>query len=409
MLLKLAWRNLWRQKRRTLITASALAVALFLSIIMRSFQEGQYTSSIENNAKLGTGMIQLQHPKFKENHSINYLVSSHDSFIQPANEVSSIVSTLPRIESFVLVASDNKSKGIQLVGFEPNKKAERDNLITKITSGEYLVPDENAVLIASGVAEFLNVKINDDIVFYGQGYRGNTAAGLYKVKGIVHFPMKEMNNNLVYMPLKAAQGLLSTGNNVTNWLINLSDLSQLESTKSELSEIYVKDVSIRDWRSLSPDLKQNIDLDRISGVIMMYLLYLIVGFGLFATLLMMTMERQREFAVMLATGMQRSILVNLLLLESLLIGMLGAALGILLSLPINSYFYLNPIKLTGEMAQAMVDVGFEPILPVALRLDLYMEQIGIVLLLLALGLIYPIFRTSRIAIASSLKGGRHAS
>ncbi|MBM7035458.1 ABC transporter permease [Vibrio ulleungensis] len=408
MLIKLAWRNLWRQKRRTILTASAIALALFLSLLMRSFQEGQYTSTIENSAKMSTGMIQIQHPDYKDSLSIDDLLPSTSSFIQSAQSIDHIEHLLPRLESFSLAAAGERSKGVMMSGIHPDIDPEYTGLKDRLVKGEFIELSDRSVLIGAGVARYFDLDVGDEIVFYGQGYRGQTAAGLYPIKGIVEFALPEINNTMVYLPLPLAQELLSTGEQVSAWVIALDSLKRIDDVSTQLKAEYEPEQTVWDWTELAPEIEQSIVLDRVSGQFMMYLLYGIVGFGLFATLVMMTLERQREFAVMLATGMLRSKLVTLICVESAMIGLLGSAIGIALASPIIVYFFFNPIRLGGETAQMMLDMGYEPIMPVALDAGLYINQVLIVLGLLAICMVYPIARLLKLKVVQGLKGGAHA-
>ncbi|WP_229380951.1 ABC transporter permease [Shewanella psychropiezotolerans] len=141
---------------------------------------------------------------------------------------------------------------------------------------------------------------------------------------------------------------------------------------------------------------------------MMYLLYGVVGFGLFATILMMTLERQREFGVMLATGLLRPKLLGLVMLESSFISLLGIIIGLVIATPVLIWFNFYPIQLTGETAQLMLDMGWEPIIPMMLAPWLFIDQIVIVLALMLLCLIYPLWRVYRLDLVTALKGGEHA-
>jgi ABC-type lipoprotein release transport system permease subunit len=409
MILKLSWRNLWRQKRRTILTALAIALALFLSLLMRSFQEGQYTSNIENLAKSGMGMIQLQNPKFHQSESIDDLLPSTDAFIAPAKTINAIDHLLPRVNSYSLAAAGERSKGVMINGIDPQLENAYTGLAHKLIMGEYFTENEKVVLVAEGVAKYFNLKVGDEIVFYGQGYRGQTAAGLYTIKGILKFPLKALNNSQVYMPIKLAHQLFSTQGQVTSWVLSVNSIRLIDKTVETLKRVYPEQVSVRDWKNLSPELEQSIVLDRVGGQIMMYLLYGIVGFGLFATLLMMTLERQREFSVMLATGLVRSKLLLMVTIESVIIGLLGVVIGASLALPIIFYYYFNPIRLTGAIAEQMLEMGYEPIMPVSLSPELLFNQIFIVLSLLVICLIYPMWRIYSLELVSGLKGGSHAN
>ncbi|MBR9789199.1 MAG: ABC transporter permease [Vibrionaceae bacterium] len=407
MLIKLAWRNLWRQKRRTLLTATALALVLFLSLITRSFQEGSYTSNIKNAAKFYTGLIQLQNPAFSDTSSIDDVLPQTETFISSVKDNPNIDVVLPRVESFALAAKDEHSKGALVLGIDPEAEDNYSSISDKIVKGTYIAPGESAVLVGRRLAQYLHLDVGDELVLYGMGYHGQTAAGLYRVAGILHFPLQQLDSQLVYMPLDTAQTLYSLDKQVTAWILNTENLRGLPSVVDQLRRDYGKDVAVKDWQALSPELSQQIALDKAGGIFLIYILYGIVGFGLFATILMTTLERQREFAVMLATGMLRGKLISLLVIESLFISFIGVLLGLMISAPVLVYFYFNPIEITGEAAEVMLETGFEPIVPVSLDPYLALTQISVVLFILLLCLLYPMVRLLRLPIASGLKGGSH--
>ncbi|MBE7215107.1 ABC transporter permease [Shewanella benthica] len=417
MLLKLAWRNLWRQKRRTILTACALALALILSLVMRSTQEGSYANNIENSARFSTGLIQLQHADFAESQSIDDLLPENDAFIDIAKQISDVERALPRIESFSLAAAGEKSKGVMVLGVMPELEDDYSGIASKLVDGEFLTRDDKQVLIGQGLAEYFELDVGDEIVLYGQGYRGQTAAGLYTIKGVLHFPISQLDNQLIYMPLPLAQILFSTDNQVTSWVLHTRDLPHLEQTVNQLKQVYSEQgeaagftgqVNLRDWQDLSPEMAQQIAMDKAGGIFMMYLLYGVVGFGLFATILMMTLERQREFGVMLATGLLRPKLLALVILESSFISLLGIVIGLVIATPVLIWFNLYPIQLTGETAQLMLDMGWEPIIPMMLAPRLFIDQVLTVLVLMLICLIYPLWRVYRLDLVTALKGGEHA-
>ncbi len=294
MLIKLAWRNLWRQKRRTLLTASALALVLFLSLLTRAFQEGSYSSNIKNAAKFYTGLIQLQHPDFGNSSSIDDVLPQTPAFIASAKNNPDIDIVLPRIESFALAAKDERSKGVMVLGVEPDAEDSYSSISDKIVQGRFIASGQNSVLVGEGLANYLHLNVGDELVLYGSGYRGQTAAGLYQVSGILHFPLQQLDSQLVYMPLDTAQALYSLDNQVTAWVLNTQSLRVLPDIVKQLKRHYGNGVAVKSWQELSPELSQQIALDKAGGIFLIYILYGIVGFGLFATILMMTLERLRD-------------------------------------------------------------------------------------------------------------------
>ncbi len=402
---RLAWRNIWRQKRRTLITAGAIAVALLLSLVMRSMQEGSYSHNLDNATRFYSGYLQLQDSGFAENQSIDKLLPADQAFVQRIRSIRGVTIAVPRLESFALGAAGDRSKGVMVMGVAPQAEDAYSGLAERVLKGRYFTSeDEKAVLVGGKLAEYFSLRVGDEFVLYGQGYHGTTAAGLYRVAGIIHFPNQQIDARIVYLPLKTAQALYQTGNQVSAWVLHGNAVKEIPDLKKSARKQMGTDVNVRDWADISPELAQQIGLDRASGMFMILVLYGVVGFGLFATIAMMTLERRREFAVMLATGMGRAKLQVLVVLESLFIALTGGIMGLVLAFPILLWFYYHPIQLTGNLAETFEEMGFEAIMPFSLAPELFAGQILIVLTLLVICSLYPVARIFKLEVAAGLKG-----
>lgn len=403
---RLAWRNIWRQKRRTLITAAAIASAMLLCLFMRSMQEGSYSNNLDKATRFYSGHLQLQHPEFAENHSIDKLLPADTDFKERIGRIEGVAQVVPRIESMALGAVGDKSKGVVVMGVAPEQEEAYSGLAERIREGRYFSSDhEQAVLVGGHLATYFGIHPGDQLTLYGQGYHGNTAAGIFTVAGIVNFPIKQLDSRIVYLPLRTAQDFYVCGNRVTAWILHGKDVHHIDTMQKSAASIMGPRVRVRNWADISPELAQQIDMDRVSGQFLVFILYGIVGFGLFATVVMMTLERQREFAVMLATGMTRIKLQALLLLESLLIAVTGILAGILVSVPVLWWFYHHPIPLSGELAVMMVEMGWEPVLPFAMEPQLFALHTLVILGILALCSLYPVLRIGRMQVMQALRGG----
>ena len=402
---RLAWRNIWRQKRRTLITAGAIAAALLLALVMRSMQEGSYAQNLDNATRFYSGYLQLQEPGFTKNQSIDHLLPADEAFYKKIKSIRGVTTAVPRLESFALGAAGNRSKGVMVMGVAPRAEDEYSGLAARVRKGRYFNgEDEKAVLVGGKLAEYFSLKVGDEFVLYGQGYHGTTAAGLYRVAGIIHFPNRQIDARIVYLPLKTAQALYQTGNQVSAWVLHGNTVKEIPRLEKAAREQMGGDVKVRSWADISPELAQQIALDRASGIFMILVLYGVVGFGLFATIVMMTLERRREFAVMLATGMERRKLQVLVMLESLFLALTGVVMGLVLAFPILLWFYHHPIQITGDLAATFEEMGFEAILPFSLAPELFVGQMLIVLALLILCSMYPLARIYKLELADALKG-----
>jgi ABC-type lipoprotein release transport system permease subunit len=403
-ILKLAWRNIWRNKRRTTITIASIMLALFFAIIMRAFQIGSYVKMKENAVESYSGYFQIHKKGYWNDKNINALFGMPEDSIEKLAENPKIKVIIPRLESFSLASSGTISKGVAVLGVDPEKENKMTKIKTYLKGGSFLKSTDNAVLVASDLAKFLNVKVNDTLVLYSSGYHGSTAAGLFPVKGILKLPMPEMDNSTLYMPIAAAQTFFSTGNQFTGLIFDLYSIDDAPIVEKTISkQLNLNTYEVIDWQVMNKDLLQMIASDNAGGIIMIAILYLVIAFGIFGTVLMMTTERIREFSVMIAIGMQKVKLILVVISELILITFLGVLAGFILSLPVLLYFYYNPIQFTGEAVQAMKNFNFEPVMPVAINMQLFVNQALAIIFISMLAMLYPMLKIKMLKVVKGLK------
>jgi ABC-type lipoprotein release transport system permease subunit len=402
--LKLAWRNIWRNKRRTLITIASVFFAMFLSLIMRSMQVGSYGHMADGIVEAFTGFIQVHKNGYWDDQTLDNSME-YDAGLEASIEtLENIRAVIPRLESFALASTGEQTKGILVVGIDPVKEMDLTHPQNKIKQGVYFDQNPDGVIVSRRLSEFLNLELNDTVTLISQGYHGATAAGIYAVTGIIEMPNPELDRRIVFMPLPLAQYFYGAENMLTSLVINVFDSDDLTSTKKQLASILEDDAyEIMDWKELNPELVQQIQSDQAGGYIMLAVLYLIVGFGVLGTLIMMTTERKREFGVMVAVGMQKKRLGLLLTVEMLLMGIIGAATGIVGSLPVITYLVHHPIRFGGEYAELFEQYGFEPIMPARLEGYYFAGQSAIVLIIFILAIIYPVYTVLRLKEIKALR------
>lgn len=389
--LKLAWRNIWRNKRRTYITIAAVFFALWLSLIMRSMQVGSYGHMADGIVEAYTGSMQIHGKGYWEDRTLEKTFRSSSEMFNNIESVENVKSVIPRLESFALASTGEQTKGILVVGIDPEKELELTHPDRKLVEGVYFNGSPGGVLVSSRLAKFLNLSLNDTLTMLSSGYQGASAAGIYPVTGIIKMPNPELDRRIVYMTLPDAQEFYGAYDMLSSLVINVDDSDQLDKTKKELIGFVDKELyEIMDWKEMNPELVQQIQSDQAGGYIMLAVLYLIIGFGVLGTLIMMTTERRKEFGVMIAVGMQKRRLGLILTIEMLLMGFVGAAVGVLGSIPVIGYLVKNPIRFTGEYAEMFEIYGFEPIMPAKFELGYFIGQSSIVLIIFILAIIYPV-------------------
>jgi ABC-type lipoprotein release transport system permease subunit len=405
LIFKLAWRNIWRNKRRTIITTLSIVVAVFLSAITRSTQEGQYDNMLENTVGIFSGYIQVHQKGYQDNPTLDNSFQVSDSLLHIVRSKPSVSSVVPRIDSYALAATQDQSRPAMIMGIDIEAEKQLSNPVKNLEEGQYFSSNsEQAVIIGKDLRTRLNAEIGDSLVVIGQGYHGMNATGLYRIKGTVSFPNPEMNKSLVYLPLETAQYLFSADERLTSLAINISDPKALEHTVASLKQdLSGNQYEVLGWPEMMPELKQAIQVDRGSGVIIIMILYMIVGFGVLGTVLMMIAERYYEFGVMLSVGTPRKTIAKVLSLEVTILSLMGTFFGILLSIPVAWYFNVHPIDLSGAMATAAEQYNMSPMLQFSVSPDIFISQALIVFCITLLFSVYPILKAAKLNPVKAMK------
>lgn len=402
--LTFAWRNLWRNKRRTLLATSSVLFAVFFATAFRSTQSGQHDFMIQSSVSMYTGYLQVQGKGYWDERSFDYSFQLTDSLLAMLSQHPHITTINPRIESVALVSHAIETRISPVVGINPKSENEMTGLQKKIVNGTYLTDTSQGILISEGLAERLQVSIGDSIVLYGQGYQGVTAAEQLPIEGILRFPIPKMNNAMVYLSLAKAQLLFNADKRVTGIALMIDKAEQMPEIQEELSATVDSSLVVMSWKEMLPELVQMIQTDVASEIIIMFILYVIIGFGIFGTVMMMAIERTREFGLLISLGMKRARLIAVTTIESLLVSIIGAAAGTVAAIPLVYYFYLNPIPLTGDMEKAMLAYGLEPIIPFSVELSVFTSQTIAVFIIALAASLYPFLFIRKIQPVSALQG-----
>lgn len=299
MFLKLAWRNIWRNKRRTLITAASIFFAVFFAIIMRSMQLGTYTNMIEQSIEKYSGYLQLQNPEYFDEPSLNNFIVYDDSLKEIIANTEGVKVAVPRIQSFALASTGTQSKGVIVTGIDPKMErlvsdpeymlarykltpevvekiiAETDlgekqvellrfnssklyhdldrlgrdlglepaefkpyhPVFEKYTKhpGKYLTADDKGILVSSKLATFLSAEVGDSVVLIGQGKYGAQAAGIYPIRGIIRLMSPDLDNKLIYMSLPVVQQFYDMKGLLTSVVMNLDDKKAMLDVQDKLN------------------------------------------------------------------------------------------------------------------------------------------------------------------------------
>jgi ABC-type lipoprotein release transport system permease subunit len=465
---KMAWRNLWRNKRRTLITVASVFFAVFFALLMRSLQLGSYNHMFRNVIESYTGYIQIQDQDFWDSKTIDNVFEFTPALGRAVMEDRNAREIVPRLESFALASSGQVTKGVLVLGIDPEKEIFLSDIRSKLV--KYRITAENAAaikksdipgkikrsldlfignsytsktglildlgignddttavlpvvekytrfsngFISTGIPEaligdklsvFLKAGIGDTLVLIGQGYHGTTAAGKYRISGIVKLPTPDFDNKIVYLPVDICQELYNAPGMLTSLAVSVKKNSddEIDRMITSLGSKIELPMRVIGWREMNKLMISQMDADSKSGIIMIAILYLVIAFGIFGTVLMMTAERRREFGVLVAIGMQKTKLAAVVVLEMVYIGIMGIASGIALSLPMIMYGYYHPIRLSRELAKMYEDYGLEPLLTFMPPDIYFFWQSVVISVIVIIAVIYPVRKIFKTETVNSLK------
>lgn len=399
---KLAWRNIWRNKRRTIICAASVFFGVVLSSFMSSMQEGSYDMYIKTIVNFYSGYIQIHQKGYWDNKIINNTLD-YDSLEAKMPDINGITVVIPRLESFALASNEDLTKGILVIGINPKIEDDITGISKIIISGNYLNSADKGVIVGSALAKYLKINLNDTLILISQGYHAVSAAGKFPVKGIIKQPSPDLDRTVVYMDIGTAGEFFSSEGRLTSVVVMVKDVNEVPRIKKELINNLGDNYEVMDWKEMNEMLIAQIDSDRASGIIMKGILYIIIAFGIFGTVIMMTTERTKEFGVIVTVGMQKLRLSYVLFLETILLGAVGVIAGITASIPITLYFKFHPIPLTGQAAEAMLQMGFDPVMPFSVIPSVYFNQaLTILVITLFIG-IYPVLKIKKMKISKALR------
>jgi len=402
MLLQLAWRNIWRNKRRTLITISAIAFAVFFAAFAISFNKGVFDAMIDGAVRQYFGYAQIHGNGYWEEKSIDNSLAFDNQLKGLPEQVSGVEAVVPRIETFALAAAGDRSTGVLAIGIDPEKEQDLTQVADKIIAGSYLTnPAEHAVIAAEGLVTKLDLELNDTLILLSQGYHGVNSAGKYPIKGIFKIGLPDLNKSLLYLPLETAAHFLGAEGRVTTLVLKIPNQESVPEAIAGV-QTYMPDMEqyeLMDWKELMPELVETRLLKEGGNYIFIAILYLLISFAIFGTILMMTKERSYEFGVLTAIGMRRKKLFSIVWLETIMVAMVGAVVGILMSVPIVYYLKVKPltIEMMGkEAAAAYEKFGLQGTLPAAFEWDIFFTQALIIFLITSVLALYPLLTIMRL-------------
>lgn len=352
---RLAWRNIWRQPRRTWLTTGAMVFSNVLLVFLISLQLGSYRMMIDNTLAPLTGHLQVQRAGYLDDQGIRQVVPGVEELAADLRRGLGLETVAARGAAVALVSSEERTYGIQVIGVQPRHEPLVSTLPGLVSEGRFLEDGgADEIVMGSLLARNLKVGLGDELTLLGSGRDGSFAAAVVHVAGIYESGIAQIDRSVAEIPLELFQEAFAMGDAGHNVVIRAPDLSAVAETRMAARELLPagRDLVVHNWNDLEPGLRQAIQTDLASAWFMYGVLVVLVAFSVLNTQLMSVLERTREFGIALALGLSPARLGSLVMLETAMIGWIGLVLGVCAGGLVTYWFTVHGFTYPGleEMA-----------------------------------------------------------
>ncbi len=405
----MAWRNLWRNRRRTAVTLSGIAFGTMLAILFTGLGDASWTEMINMAARMGGGHVTVQHAAYLEAPSLSKTVSETERIRRHAEKGEGVDRVVPRITGQAMLATAGQNVGAFFIAVDPAREdAGTLAVYDSVVQGRMLEGTTGrGILLGERLAENLNVKLGRKVVYTLTDRQGEIVSGLARVSGIVRTGAPSVDAGLCILPIDTVREVLGYApGDVTQLAVFLRDHRQSPAAAARLQESSGPDTAVLTWNRIQPELAGFISMKVTSTLFFEVLIMLLVAAGIFNTLFVSVMERMREFGIMMALGFSPFRLFSLVMWESLWMGLTGLAVAALITAGPYAYLWKHGIDLsamTGGESSEVAGVAMDPFLHVGIFPENAVLIATAVLLATLLSGIYPAWRAGRVVPVDSIK------
>ena len=401
-LLAMAWRNLWRNRRRTILTLSSIAFGVFLAILFTAMQDQNWADTIDLAARLGGGHVTLQHPEYLETPTLTRTVQNTEELVQKAVEDRQIIRAVPRVVGQVMLSTADESQGASFVAIEPEREdTSTFSILEALVEGELLeTTDDKGIILGIGLAKTLGASMGGRVVYTLTDINGEIVSGLARLSGVIRTGSPGIDRGLCILSMGTVQKVLGYQNDeATQVVVFVSDQRKSEQVALRLQAKVGNKVASHPWFEIQTELAGLIAMKVGGARFMEILIAVLVAAGIFNTFFVSVMERLREFGILIAIGFSPGRLFSLVMLESFWMAVLGLVAAALVTA--GPYYYLSTQGIDWSSllgAETLEVAGIA--MPTTMRVGIFLEHaitiiVFALLATLASG-IYPAWRAGRV-------------
>ena len=388
MLFKIAWRNIWRNKTRSIVVIAAVAAGLFAGMFMMAFFGGVVKQDVATAVQTQLAHIQIHHPLFPEDKGLGYAIPNGMQLIEKLQTNPGLKGVTGRVITTGMISSASDAAGVEIQGIDPESEKRVSNVFSYIKEGNYFTKDKkNEIVIGQKLADKLRLILHGKVVLTVVDRDGNLTAGSFRITGIFRSNYSTFDASTVFIKREESAAFLHTQDQIHEIAILLKEDNQSDLQAQQLAKQYPT-LLVQSWKALSPEMAMmNSMFDQIMYIIIGIIL-LALMFGIINTMLMAVLERQREFGVMMAIGMNKARIFLMIVLETLLLTCAGIPLGILFTIGTVEYFHKSGIDLSG-FSKGLSQYGIGNLIYPEMQTNMILPIIAMTAITALLASLYP--------------------
>ena len=392
--LKLAWRNIWRNKLRSSIVILAVTVGLFGGLAASGIMKGMVFDMVNNALKTQVSNVQIHNKDFMDNKEVGYIIENSSDVITEISADQSVKAICERTKSFGMATTASKGVGVMINGIDPKKEKQVTEIYERIAegNGSYFTSNKkNRVLISEKLAKKLNVKLKSKIVITFQDFDGNLTGASFKVEGLFKTQNSMFDDLNVFVKKKDIDRLLNLPENSSHEIaVLLNDYKETPQAVEKIGKM-LPAYLVEGWYDIDPYLKLTSSMTDYMLVIFMSIIMLALGFAIVNTMLMVILERTKELGMIMAIGMNRFKVFKMIMYETTMLTIVGGVLGILVSVLFTSYFGRAGIDIS-SVAKGFESLGYSSVMHPVLE---FIDYVEVIIMVMLTGIIASIFPTIR--------------
>ncbi len=395
MLLKLAWRNIWRNKRRSLIVLISLVVGLTAIVLTDGLSNGMMRQMLFNQINLDISHIQIHKSGFNNNKIVK-------NFIPDYKNVEFVLQKNPGVEAYSkrvfatgILSSANNSSSVTIYGIVPSEEAKVSIIKSSIIDGKYLGSGKREIIIGKKLADKLGVEVGDKVVAMANSSKGDIASDAFKIIGIFQTSNSEYDKMTVYVQAATEQDMLGIGDNYHEFAVITKDYNKVASIQNNFEKSLGTGYEVYTYRDLLPMLIYQMDLYKESMMILNVIIGLALIFGIINTMLMSVFERIQEFGVLMAIGMKNNRLYLMIVFEAFILGVIGTLAGLVFGLLLDIPLAHSGINLS-IFATGLESFGIGAVIYPVLSVGNIINAVLFMPIVAVLGALYPAYRAIKL-------------